>query len=213
MSLNDGRYYGFVKTKAFSFKCNFSDGLSSVFNVMHKDGFTEAEALEKVKLYGTAIGRIPTYMRKDVLTVSIMKGDKPFGGGNKNLLIHTTKGDTYIKDGILEETFMHEASHTSLDSRLATSSEWVAAQKADNGNFFTVYAKLYPTREDVAETYLLWWALRKSTTKSSKVFTATEIKNLEELIPNRLAVFDKLDKERAWFKDESGAGWTSAVIV
>ena len=96
---------------------------------------------------------------------------------------------------------MHEAAHTSLDHRFYGNPEWVAAQEADNGNFFTSYGKEFPDREDVAETYLLWWALRKSTTKNPKIFTATNIKKLEDLVPNRLAYFDKLDKEGTWFKD------------
>ena len=38
-----------------------------------------------------------------------------FGGGNDDLLIHTGQGDAYIADGNLDETFLHEACHTSLD--------------------------------------------------------------------------------------------------
>ena len=54
------------------------------------------------------------------------------GGGNNNLLIHTDWSERhYERQGILEETFVHEAAHTSLDARHAQSAEWLQAQEAD----------------------------------------------------------------------------------
>ena len=44
----------------------------------------------------------------------------------------------------LEEVFLHEAAHTSLDSYHSTSKGWINAQLADNGNFISDYAKKYP---------------------------------------------------------------------
>ena len=65
---------------------------------------------------------------------------QPFGGGNNNLLIHTGQGAQYEASGILEETFVHEAAHTSLDAVHASSAGWIAAQQADP-NFISTYAR------------------------------------------------------------------------
>ena len=48
------------------------------------------------------MGRLPTALRAEVETVWIHKGVEPFGGGNYNLLIHTSKSGLYEADGILD---------------------------------------------------------------------------------------------------------------
>ena len=48
-----------------------------------------------------------------------------------NLLIHTGQADRYAADGILEETLVHEAAHTSLDAAHASALDWLAAQTDD----------------------------------------------------------------------------------
>ena len=81
-------------------------------------------------------------------------GRKPIWGGNNNLLIHTGQAGIYLADGILEETLVHEAAHTSLDADHASAAGWVAAQSAD-GDFISTYARDFPRREDMAESFLL----------------------------------------------------------
>lgn len=135
--------------------------------------------------FAEVIGRLPTALRIDVETVWIHKGTEPFGGGNNNLLIHTGQSTLYENDGILEETLVHEASHTSLDAKHSTSSGWVSAQESD-GNFISIYARDYPTREDVAETFLLYMAIRY---RSDRIDQLLENKILET-IPNRIMYFD-----------------------
>ncbi len=76
------------------------------------------------------IGQLPTVLRKDVQTVWIHKGNKPFGGGNQNLLIHIIQGEKYISEGILEETLVHEACHTSLDLDHGNAKGWRARRKS-----------------------------------------------------------------------------------
>ena len=217
----DRRVNKFVFEHAYLWTCTFSDGTVSEFQVMYKDFdavFVIPSALDVVKYFGTALGRLPTYMRKDILTVSIMHGNHTFGGGNNNLLIHTGQLETYLKDGTLYENLMHRAAHISLDPRIAGSEDWLTAQLLDSGNFISTYAFNYPSREDVAETYLVWWALKKSTTQ--KVFLVEAKKReIEKLIKHRLTFFDNLDKTSEgkvygdWFKDISGVGWTEEVVV
>jgi hypothetical protein len=182
----DRRVNGWNKVKAFLFKTTFNDGLEIEIQVNPE--FQDVAIAEvEATYYAREIGRLPTVLRKDVKTVWIHKGTQPFGGGNNNILIHTGQSEHYQKDGILEETLVHETSHTSLDAPHATSSAWKSAQQADT-NFISTYARDNPFREDVAETFLLYLALRYRTDRISPELKAT----IEKTIPNRISYFDKL---------------------
>ena len=112
---------------------------------------------------------------------------KPFGGGNNNILIHTDWSTKHYEDqGILEETLIHEAAHTSLDQTHAKNPFWIESQKLD-GNFISQYAKDYPEREDIAESFLPYFAI-----KYRKDRISDEMLNIiENTIPNRINYFDK----------------------
>ena len=144
-------------------------------------------ALKKATKYATIIGRLPSILRVDVETVWIHKGMKPFGGGNKNLLIHTDWSEKHYElQGILEETFIHEAAHTSLDILYSNDLGWKNAQKIDC-HFISTYASENPIREDVAESYLPYFAVRYASSRISKKM----IKTIENTIPERIKYFDK----------------------
>jgi hypothetical protein len=183
----DRRANAFVQFQAYLFDATFSDGLSAEIQVNPEFGSSEAARVEAEK-YAIVIGRIPKALRIDVLTVWIHKGMEPFGGGNNNLLIHVGQGDAYIADGTLEETFVHEAAHTSLDAAHAASAGWLSAQAKDV-NFISTYARDNPTREDVAESVLPWLAVRY---RASRISSA-QITKIQRAIPNRLAYFDSLN--------------------
>ena len=138
--------------------------------------------------YLDAIGKLPSLFRKDVETIWLHKGTKSFGGGNNNLLIHHGRGLEYMKDGLLEEAFLHEASHTSLDREHASSKGWLAAVQADGGNFISDYAKEYPQGEDIAETFPICFALQYKPESLKK----SDIEKIKESIPNRLAYCNKV---------------------
>ena len=181
----DRRVNDWVNVNAYLFNASFDDGLSAEIQVNPEFG-SVASALAEAQKYGEVIGRIPTALRVDVQTVWIHKGVEPFGGGNNNLLIHTGQADLYIADGILEETFVHEASHTSLDADHASSAGWLAAQVADD-LFISSYARDNPDREDIAESFLLYLAVRFRSDRITQ-----SLKDLiEEAMPNRIAYFDQ----------------------
>jgi len=96
-------------------------------------------------------------------------------------------GESYIRSGILAETLCHEASHTSLDRPHAGDKDWLAAQKKDP-EFISGYAKSYPRREDVAETYLMYFAVRYKPERISKKLRNT----IQNAVPNRIKYFDSL---------------------
>ena len=91
--------------------------------------------------------------------VWIHKGDELFGGRNNNVLIHTDYADGLEAQGFLEEVFIHEATHTTLDAHHASSSGWIQAQVNDM-DFISTYARDHPMREDLAKSFPMWMALQ-----------------------------------------------------
>lgn len=180
----DRRINDWITVQAYLFNATFDDGLSAEIQVNPEFGSSDA-ALAPAQKYAQVIGRLPTALRADVQTVWIHMGVEPFGGGNNNLLIHTGQGDLYEADGILEETFVHEASHTSLDATHAAATGWLAAQTADP-TFISTYARDNPTREDIAESFLPYLAIRMRPDRISQ----EDFDKITQSIPQRIAYFD-----------------------
>jgi hypothetical protein len=168
---------------AYLFNATFVDGLTAEIQVNPEFGSSDA-AQKPARKYGAAIGRLPWVLRREVKTVWIHQGLKPFGGGYNNLLIHTGQADQYEQDGILEQTLVHEACHTSLEADNSAAG-WIAAQEADKG-FISTYARDNPQTEDVAESFLCYLAVRYRSARLSKV----DAGKILEAIPNRIAYFD-----------------------
>ena len=185
----DRRSNNWVEINAYLFNARFNDGLTTEVQVNPEFGSSAAASVEANK-YSAPIGRLPTALRVQVNAVWIHQGVEPFGGGNNSILIHTGQGDLYIADGILEETLVHEASHTSLDGPHAASAGWLAAQAADP-EFISNYARDYPTREDIAESFLTWLAIRH---RSGRI-TASMSNTIATAIPNRHVYFDQQNFE------------------
>lgn len=180
----DRRVPGWIEVKAFLFNAIFDDGLDIEVQVNPEFG-NSSTALAEARKYSEIIGRLPTALRADVETVWIHKGTEPFGGGNNNLLIHTGQAEQYTNSGILEETLVHEAAHSSLDADHAKSVEWLSSQDKD-ANFISTYARDFPTREDIAESFLPYLALRYRSDRISPSLATT----IAQSIPNRIAYFD-----------------------
>jgi len=204
------RRSGWVYLNAFLFNASFNDGADVEVQVNPEFGNADMARAEALK-YAPVIGRLPKCLRKDVETVWIHMGNNPFGGGNDNLLIHTEQAEQYSADGILEETLVHEAAHTSLDATHANASEWLAAQDAD-GEFISTYARDNPYREDVAESFLPYFAVRY---RSDRI-TQSLADVISNTIPNRIAYFDKQNfdvgetSQHSWnLAEDHGAGWKS----
>jgi hypothetical protein len=193
-SMYDRRVNRYVTLDAYLFNATFND-LPPVEIQVNPEFASRAAARAAAIQYVPVIGRLPRALRRDVQTVWIHRGDEAFGGGNNNLLIHTGSiAQGYIADGILEETLVHEASHSSLDAANATSAGWRAAQAAD-GEFISTYARDNPDREDIAESFLVWLAVRFARADINNSYANT----VRNTIPNRLRYFDSLNLELAPF--------------
>jgi hypothetical protein len=183
----DRRFNDWVIRDAFLFNATYERGQVIEIQVNPEFETTEAAFAQAAK-YAPVIGRLPAALRRDVDTVWIHKGKQPFGGGNRNLLIHIGQSAEYEAAGILEETFVHEATHTSLDGDHARAPGWLAAQKADNG-FISTYARDHPLREDLAESFLLYMAVRHRRDRISAELAET----IQQTMPARMAYLDQLD--------------------
>jgi hypothetical protein len=182
----DRRVNNWIQVQAYLFDVTFSDGLATEVQVNPEFGSSSSAQVQAEK-YATVIGRLPKALRTGVATVWIHKGVQPFGGGNNNLLIHIGQAALYESDGILEETFVHEAAHTSLDAAHAGSPGWISAQTAD-GTFISTYARDNPTREDIAESFLPYLAVRYRSGRITQALANTIL----QTIPKRIAYFDAL---------------------
>lgn len=182
----DRRVDTWVTVEAFLFDARFDDGLALEIQV-NPEFETPAASRAEAEIYAEAIGRLPTALRAHVETAWIHRGVRPFGGGNNNLLIHVGQAALYAADGILEETLVHEAAHTSLDAAHASAPGWRAAQAADP-TFISTYARDFPAREDIAESFLPHLAIRYRSDRISESLRATIL----ETMPNRIDYFDGL---------------------
>lgn len=179
------RREGWVTIWAYLFRATYSDGRHLEFQVNPEFGSIAAAQIE-VDKYGPPIGRVPTGLRTNVSSVTIHKGKAPYGGGNKNLLIHTDQTYVYESRDILEETFVHEAAHATLDGPHAHAQGWQQAQMLDNG-FITEYAQEHPEREDIAESFLFYLAVRYRPERISQNLYDT----IMSTMAHRIAYFDQ----------------------
>lgn len=180
----DRRVDGYVTLRARLFKARYRDGLRIVVQVNPEIGRRAAARL--ARRYARVAGRLPRVARSRVRTMTIHRGNEDYRGGNDDLLIHTGRTPLYVREGILEETLVHEAAHTSLDPDRAASPGWRAAQDAD-GAFISAYARDNPAREDVAESFLPWLAVRHREARIDPEVAST----IRSIIPARLAYFDE----------------------
>ncbi len=181
----DRRVPGWTTINAYLFDIVFDDSLTTEAQVNPEFGTLEA-ATAAAEKYAEVVGKLSACLRADVDALWINTGTMPFGGGNRSLLIYTGQSARYEEQGILEETLIHEASHTSLDATHALAEDWKKAQELD-GKFISSYSASNPEREDIAETFLMWIAVRQPVMKISEKDSLT----INQTVPNRLLYFDR----------------------
>lgn len=179
----DRRTASWERNNAHLFDARF--GSSVVVEIQVNPELTQEEAAVLAETYATIIGRIPAFYFTDLETVWIHKGDEAFGGGNNNFLIHTERGAKHIEEGLIEEAFLHEGGHTSLDSHHAGTALWRAAAEAD-GVAISKYARERPDTEDISETIGPWLAVRFRAERLDPAMVQT----LQETVPNRFEYWD-----------------------
>ena len=155
----------FIEHDPFLYDAYFSDGL--VTEIQINSEFSVDQSLLEAEKYGFSLGQLSKGLRKHVETMWIHKGTESYGGGNNNILVHTGMSkiyESYYTGNIIEETLLHEATHTSVDAyvypdRLTNGEEWIKAVDKDNC-YISDYARDYPYREDLAELMPLYIAVK-----------------------------------------------------
>ena len=180
----DRRVDAFVAINAYLFDATFDDGLSAEIQV-NPEFASSSAAMAEAEHYARIIGQLPTALRVELETVWIHKGDELLGGGNNNILIHTDHAEASEQNGFLEEELVHEGAHTSLDAAHADTAAWRLAQTRDGG-YISTYARDFPDREDIAESFLPYLAVRY---RPERISSADE-QAILNAIPNRIAYFD-----------------------
>lgn len=185
----DRRFDNWIRTRAFLFDAHIAEHVVE-FRVNAEFGEVEAARTE-VDRFAAAVGRLPAAFLSNVASVAINGGEGAWGGGVDTeqagmMLIHKHSAWDAIRRGFLEEIFLHEAAHASLDEPHARADGWRAAQAAD-GVFISDYARNNPVREDIAETGIMYFAVRyrpERLTREQRWIILTSI-------PNRLAYLEE----------------------
>lgn len=183
-SVYDRRRSDFVMRKVFEFRVRYFDGHVLLVRV-NPEFRRRSRALPLAKRYARLVGQFPVVLRTGLRTFTIHAGNADFGGGGRDVLVHTRRTPEYTKTGALEEILLHEATHAVLDDDHAAAPGWLAAQR-DDPAYISTYARDNPTREDVAESFVPWLALRHRRDRMDPAVA----KQIEDTIPNRLAYFD-----------------------
>ena len=195
----DRRPDKWITVNAYLFSVRY-DGTVLEFQVNPEFGSEEAARME-VDTYAAALGRLPAVFLSRAQKVQINAGHELFGGNwqDRSFLIHTGEGRAHIRDGYLEEVFVHEGAHISLDEHHKNTNRWREAQKAD-GVFISEYARDFPRREDLAESILPYFALRFLPER----LTASDRAAILAAIPNRLAYFDEQELDMSPYVRREG---------
>ena len=182
----DRRAGGWITVQARVYKAAYDDGLRLELR-LNPEFADPVHARSLAEFYARVIGQLPAVLRREIHTATVHAGMQLFAGGNHDLLIYEDQGEDYHRRGFLEEILIHEASHAALDPFHAAAPAWLRARDAD-GAFISTYARDFPDREDVAESFQAWIALRHR----PQVVATTHRDTIARLIPHRIAYFDAL---------------------
>ena len=139
------------------------------------------EARDLVDVYAPIFGRLPWALRQHVRGIELHRDqlgrrcnaalyryvDNPTYPSSGEVRCNTTNTDREVQRGFMEEIFLHEGAHVSLDPDHAGSAGWLQAQESDP-TFISTYARDNPGcpglrgcgSEDLAETFSAWFAVR-----------------------------------------------------
>ncbi len=132
--------------------------------------------------YGRILGQLPLVLRTNVKHVVVHEtGEGWFANADGLVIIQNGDFALNKRQGVLEELFFHESVHTSLDRKIERMRGWQQAQKSDPA-FITDYAEWSPIYEDVAETFLIHYALVMRPERVSR----RTLRKINKSIPNRL---------------------------
>ena len=163
---------------------------------VHSDTGSSEEARALVDVYAPIFGRLPWALRQHVREIELHGQDEgcccnaafydnpdPSAGA---IRCKTAGTNHEAERGFMEEIFMHEAVHVSLDPDHRLAAGWLEAQQSDP-TFISDYARDRPRHEDLAETFSAWFAVRFRPDR----ITADQQQKILDAVPGRLAYLDR----------------------
>ena len=184
-------YSGQSPRSVYVYEARYAD--QQTISVMVDQGFSRSRADELAIFYARRAGQLPARSALDELAVFVCyESDGPYqacqgyasrGEQNQIAIFHEDRPDT------LGYFMLHEYGHLAYDGVAYASATWRAAVAADDRRFITAYARDFPYREDVAESYVAWFAVRCS---AERLAPPDEAAFIRSAIPARLAYFDDL---------------------
>lgn len=187
----DRRVNAWINRESHVFEARFECGRERVSVVVNSELSREESEIQAIR-FARIVGQLPFGSRQAIREIWIHPGDEAAGGGNNSILIHTAYADK--NQPFLEEVFLHESAHTSLDWTFAGAvhrEKWNAAANADR-RFISQYAADNPDREDVAESYGAFILHEMAKTNPA---LQREAERIGAAIPNRLNYFQSLGPE------------------
>lgn len=196
----DRRVDDFVKNPSYVFTASFRCATEPVDVVVNSE-FTQEKALQEAERFAYLLGQLPLGLRELVREIWVHDGNELAGGGNDSILVYSGYADQ--EKDFIEEVFVHEAAHTSLEfdyGGIGDRELWAAAVASD-GVFVSEYSTEFPDREDIAESYgaYLIWALHRDQGIFSEVAQL-----IEAVIPARLKYFESLGPDFGPLSAECG---------
>ena len=162
---------------------------------VYPDVGDRAAARAEVDRHTPIFGRLPWALREYVREVELSE----LGGGNASpwhwwpnldeagvIMIGAERDRTTVRNGFMEEVYMHEGVHVSLEHERGTAPGWFEAAAADE-KFISPYARDNWDSEDMAETFAAWFAVRYR----PETLSADDHQAIIDGVPNRLAWFDQ----------------------
>lgn len=176
----DGKEW--ARENIYKFRARFATRTTEIS--VHPEYLNREAALEVAEKYALSAGRLPSTFLSNINEIQLKRDIR--SAANRSGQIHLDSAEWIIEDGWIEELLIHESTHASLDTLYAEDPLWFEAQMLDSV-FISDYAKDHPGREDVAESILVWFAVRYFPER----LTEQDYRRFLHTMPNRLHYFDQ----------------------
>lgn len=190
-----------VEEPVFVFEVTYDWG--AIEFQIHPDVGGRDAADEEVNLHAPIFGRVPRELTEYVREIEMSRLGRgaarprwwPTPDEVGVIFVGADYGRQMVDEKKVEELYMHEGVHVSLEHEQGAAPGWYEAAAADE-KFISVYARDNPNREDMAETFAAWFAVRCRPERISMEYYQAIIDG----VPNRLAWFDRQGYDMAPFR-------------
>ncbi len=193
----------FVEYPAHIMNINFGDGLTIEFEIY--EGFTYNEAIVIKDKYAPLIGQLGKSLRQHIKSFEFMKesviasAQRSEDLSYANITLHPLwieeVVETYPGGNRTEELLIHESAHLSIDPFVYGDENWNNAVELD-GNYISNYAMDFSDREDIAETFQAYIAVKYFPERISNSLRDTIL----SVCLNRFKYFDTLNLDLLIYK-------------